>query len=276
MTIQNLDRKELENKIEEILNLLEKKGLIPTLLPEAKKELTKKVSETLINDPKITLSQDDLKNENVQKGLGIACVSELVPNHKFDYRLLFRKQLEIEPKELQKELTLLFTHALKLTPGYQNKTQMQQLEMEEKLAELSEKMTDKFLENNKEPLLNNDKVTGILDAALDLLSEQRRTLYGMDTHNPGGILKPVLEVTYGEQMGIQDLAATGDSFMAKRDAVGGIPDPLGIHMANLINYLADGNTTGYEQYLMESNIIPSNKRESPSPFHTTPSPFNDK
>lgn len=279
MAIQNVSKLELEQKLEEILNLLIKKGLMPALSASEKKELTQKISEKLINDPKISLTKDDLKDDAVQKSLGLACMAQLLhtkdPNYSFDYSMLFKSQLEIEQKDLQKEMKLLFTNILKMNPSYQNKAREEQKMMEADINQFAEKMSQQMQEKN-ELLLKNDKVMNVITAGLDMLSEQRRSLYGVDTHTPGAIFKPVLAVPFGEQMGLQDLATSGESFMGKRDEPNpNIPDPLGLHMAAIINYIADGQTSKAEVEFMkimspESAASPS----TPNPFSTKPSPFN--
>ena len=275
MAIENLDRKELEQKLEAIITQLEKNGLIPALSVEEKKKLTLKVTETLISDPKISLSKEDLKNESVEKSLGLACMAELIPNNKFDYKILFKRQFEIKPEELQHQLKLLFTDLLKLHPNYQNKTQKQQLEMEAEINQLAEKLA-KPLEDNKEPLHTNDKVLSFIEAGIDLVAQQKRILYGAD--KPGEVSATVTEVTAGEQYGSQNLATSGGaSFMGNKNnpEPGAQGDSLSLHFLTLINMLTDGNTTAYEQYLENKDIIPGEKHATPNPFKTKPTPFNN-
>jgi|GEM_PF-6415241 len=249
----NLDRKELEKKIEEVLDRLIKSGLVQ-VSPEEKKNIVQRVTDKLVNDKRVTLSKEDLQNKDTLKSLGLCCIAELNPKHSFDYVKLFAKTLDLEPN-LDQKLTALFekkyeaNKALKLTPG-------QKLAVQDSTKELTDLLEKKLRSDDKTQLTKDILALDILEEAR---AEQRIVDYGVDTHHPGAVLKIVQANVSGNQMAFQDLSTSGENFMAKVNDPSLGEDPLGIKILAVTNAIADGvvNTEAEKtllQLLHQNNV----------------------
>lgn len=249
------DKNELENKLDEVINTLIKKGFMPAISGQEKKNLIENVISTLSNDPQINLTKDDLHKDGVHSALGIACMSAL--NKKFDYRILFKEQHQLDEHELKDSFKKLLTEMMKLTPAYKNKSVEEQKKLEDQIDELSEFLAQKLYKNDPYLFAENKPVLNMMSACFDPLSELRRELYGVAF--AGEEFEAVQAIPAGNQMGLEDLATEGDSFMANmNEANPNVPDPLGVKMISIVNGLADGVTSVFEaeSTLSDPEIIP--------------------
>lgn len=248
------EKKDLEKVLEVIVKQLMQKGLLPALSNVEQKDLIKNVSENLSGE----LTKEDLNKESSLKALSIACVSECVqmknPNYKFDYKLLFKPQNQIDPDELTEQLKNIFKEAIKLNPNYNPKSSS----VDEKLDELANRLVNKsFKSNDNDALSENEKTFGLIAASIDLLSMQRRQFYGVDTQTPGEVQQPVLEII-GNLVGAQDLATEGTSFMAEVNKPDlGVPDPLGIKLSAVLDAISSNEDVDIQNELLNAKLIPS-------------------
>lgn len=254
---------ELEKTILEVIN---NNKIMKTLLSATEKmQIAQKIAANLTQDPSIRLEKDDLKNNNVRKALEVACLTHACqkdnPSFKFDYKLLFKSQDGLEEdKDFEKGLKSIFSEMLKLKPKKGKK--LTEEEEEELLNNLVKTLSEKLIpRKDKNNLVAHDqKALNLLLGCFDALrreSNERRTLYGVDTHNPGEEFIAVQGVQAGNQAAAQDLAQTGTNFMAEYDkADGGEPDPLGVKMSSIVNLLSDGQMTDFEVELQREGIIP--------------------
>lgn len=256
--LYGLDIKELEAVIKGVMDKLESTGLIPPGLDKA--SIISTVTEKLAKDPEISLTKETLNDVAVQKALGVACIAQANPSNKFDYSLLFKDKLLLD-KTSTDTLKLLFKDMFKKDPN--------QLEKIDTLMNvLSKNLTP---ENQKE--LGKDLL------AMQILQEgpmqqmqrdQRVQDYGVDTHNPGSVLKVVQAVVAGNQMGRQDLARDGDSLMGKMgNPDANTPDPLGTIASAVINSIADGVITSDSErdmlHLVQEKGMPTYKSPTLAP-----------
>ncbi len=274
MTI-HMDLREFQLELEKVIKKMIEANLIPGLKNydhAAIATLAKNVTETLHKNHDINLSKDDLHNKDSREVLGLACQAQFVqqknPNFKFDYTLLFKNQIMMTDdqklklkKDLTLELTKLFTEMSKFyphpTPGGKKK-----------LEELAELLAEKLMDNGR--MQENSKLLALIfgcqrQLQLDekLMTEQRRELYGVDTHNTGAVFLPVPAPVEGNKQGLLDMAFQGgSSFMGElMNANPDQPDPLGIKMVHIIADIGSGALSGdLEQRLMADHII-----DSPSP-----------
>lgn len=252
--------KSLEDLVARIVNSMMTKGLLPKLTPEGHKDLINEVSTTLANSGE--LYPADLNNDEAKKTIGLACVACLFnkahPNAQLDYKLLFKDENTVDPKDLKNLVKTILKEMLKLTPEKMRKLSKDE---EEKLIDhAADKVIEKKVVNKKDKkaLFENKPMMEMLAGCLDVLSLQRRAFYGVDTSKPGEEFIAQQSQPFGEQMGIQDLATFGTSFAGELGSSNpGQPDPAGIHWSAAMNALADGVTSEFERHLEEENIIPS-------------------
>lgn len=241
MAIDKSVQQDLEKVLEDLVHQLVKQGLLPALSPQQKKDLVKEVSKNLMADPDIYLRKEDLHKDSIKKMLGLACMAECNPKNKFDYKILFKTPRELKKDELKAVLAFLFTELLKLKMGKDLKlTPEQKTNIDQRLDDLTSKLERQFEKNSDESLGENNNAFKLFAAVLDLLSEQRRACYGVDTHITGSVFKPVPPAYVGDQIVRPNLSGgEGDSFEAEKEKPNpNIPDPLGIHLFTLINDVA--------------------------------------
>lgn len=273
MTIEDMKLEEFQELLEGLINHLKNKGLINP--GKDTKELAKAVAEDL-NAEGISISGKDLNaNPETMKSVGLACIAKSQPELKFDIKILFTPQNELEDADdLKKNLKNIFTEMLKLQPNYKNASEEEKKEMDEKLDEMTEVLTNKFLDTrSEEPVAKNESIFSLVAACLDVLTktssnndqeEMFREQYGVNPI-PGGSESTVLAIPAGNQMGVQDLATTGLSFLAQVDNPDpGAPDPLGIKMGAIINRIAKSDISSDFAYeLKHEGILDSSPRPSP-------------
>jgi len=273
MTI-HMDLREFQLELEKLIKKMIEAKLIPGLTPSdhaAIAKLAKNVTETLHKNSDINLSKDDIYSNDSREVLALACQAQFVqqknPNFKFDYTLLFKNQIMMTDdqklqlkKDLTLELTKLFTEMSKFyphpTPGGKKK-----------LEELAELLAEKLMDKGR--MQENSKLLALVFGCQrqllldDKQTEQRRELYGVDTHNTGAVFLPVPAPVEGNKQGLLDMAFQGGtSFMGELlNANPDQPDPIGIKMVHIIADIGSGALSGdLEQRLMADHII-----DSPSP-----------
>jgi uncharacterized protein YlxP (DUF503 family) len=111
-------RKELEQELEKILNMEIQKGILRPMSKEEKKQIIKTVADELMNDPQISLTRDSLQDPKMRQTLGVACIAAANPNNKFDFKLLFKNQHELDKDELKQTIKAQLIENLKLSPDY--------------------------------------------------------------------------------------------------------------------------------------------------------------
>lgn len=237
MTI-SMDKKEFISELEKIVKGLIKKGLLPEKTNV--KELAEKVFDKLHADKSLELKQYDLKDSGIQKSLGLSCMAEANTNNKFDYTFLFKNE-NINKDEFKNQLKNLFSEIMTtLHPKMKKEMQEKdQKNLENDIDKLAEKFTDQFIKIAK-PVSENEKAFSLLAACVDLLSEQRRATYGVDTTIAGGEFIPPQTTPLSDQL--DNLPATGESYEAdKQHPQPGEPDPLGVKLAEIMADVAGGS-----------------------------------
>ena len=242
----DINRKELEKHIGEIIEKLEKSGLMPSLTHEKKGELVAQITNTLVNDKDIMLTKENIESAEGKKSLGLACMAACNPNNKFDYSQLFKDKLEFDDA-LKLALKDVFKNMLDLK--YKNDPEKRK-DMEKNLDNLFKVLEKNLTAENKQSLAKDVLSMQMLakmnpeSSEQKQLQEQRIMDYGVDTQNPGSVLKVVQAVVAGNQTGRKDNAPSGDNFMGKlNEPDADVPDPLGTKLAAVINSLADGVIT---------------------------------
>lgn len=245
MAISEKELQEFKAELKKIVHSLAQHDLIKT--NENPDKIINRVMENLQND-KAELSVNALKNDkDFRKAMHVACMAEAHPNNRFDYKILFKK--ELDPKVLQKELKNIFQQMLELKPGYKNKTQHEKDEIENLLDKLAEKFTNKIDEayklDQKSVALNFIGSFLNADPKYDPASEAAIERYGVDIRFTGSVPVVVQAMVNGDRIGVMDgliegmVGTDGTSFMAERDNPL-TQDPLGQKINDLLNDIAVG------------------------------------
>jgi hypothetical protein len=247
---------EILKEIEKMMDEMIKKGLMPALSLGQKQNIAKNVFKKLNEAEGVSLTLDDFKNNpDTRKALGLSCMAECRPNNKFDYTMLFKKENDLKPEELKKQLKSIFDDMLKLHPKMDPKKRK---ELENEFDALAEKLSHEF---NKRPemLCENKTAFNLIFGCFDAASDFRRQMYGVDTHVTGAQFIPVQAEPIGDLLGVVNLSfGMGDSFQASKEKVDPcLADPIGIIMTNIINNLGSGNLNStIEQELIDARVIP--------------------
>lgn len=251
-----VDKKEFMRELEKIVHGLIQKGLIPEKTDV--KTLVESVYNKLHADKDLMLDASDLKNENTQKSLGLACMAQANPNNKLDYTFLFKNPSKENRDEFEKQLKNLFTEILKLNPKL---TKENQKELEHDINLLVERFTDKLIKDNR-PVPENKSVFDVVAAGIDLLSEQRRATYGVDTTIAGGVFIPPQMTPLADQL--DNLPAAGESYEAhKQHPQPGEPDPLGFKLVEILEQVAGGSNI--IDSFQEANLLAESNTPRPKP-----------
>src|SRR3990167_721290 len=196
-----MDRSRLREGLSVIFEKLAAEGMIRNATLEEKDTIIDNILDNLEKDGLIyDLDPNDIRDATVQKALAIAVVAEFVqgrnPNFKFDYTLLFKSIMDPQQElhaELKPQLIQLLQELNKLNPSKQLS--------EKDIHELADFLVTQFTEKQEvEQLLA--KNTSLIDTLAALFTEclnnspdeqYTRDLYGgVDPHVAGGIVQPVV------------------------------------------------------------------------------------
>ncbi len=227
-----ITQKELEKILDKMIDQLVQAGFMPEPTPEKKKEMITDISQKLTEDEDILLTKDKLNQPETLKLLGAACLIEMKPDGKMDFRDLFKNKLELKlgDKKLLQEL-------------YETMIKIKAIHDPNKIEELIKRL-DKILEILEQRLHVDNKKEIIKDMHIQkLLADQRHADYGVDTQNPGALLKVFEGTCVGNLTGKLNLALAGSQNAAGKalDSNTGSPDPVGTKTSNAINNLLDGS-----------------------------------
>lgn len=260
MSIESSSLEAVTKELEKMIEKMKEIGLLPKNTDV--KELAESVVNTLKNDNGPLLTPEKIKQDpSVFKSLQIACMAESIPNNKFDYTLLLKKDLNLEKDDLKHQLKNVFTEMLKLSPANKkNRTAEEEAELDEQLNKLVEGTVQK-LDNDPDNMMHLLSQTLLM---LSFMSEAKespeiahnRMLTGIG--KIGEVFQPTLDVSLGDQIGVINYMTSGKSFLAERNNPDPtVPDPLGIKFAAIINYLADGQTNKFEEKMLDFALTPS-------------------
>ena len=264
--LANIDKKELEQVLEKIIEQLIEAGFIPAELTVGKKkDMVSEISNGLANDDSIRLSKDKLNEPETLKLLGAACLIQCKPQGKMNFLELFKKDLKLtlEDKNDFQEL-----YRLLLNIKSENDPKKRE-ELVKRLDELLETLAKRLRLENKDTLIKDLHIQ-------KLLADQRWADYGVDTQNPGGLLKSFQGVCMGNLSGRINLAMPGSdnaAGQAKDDNIGK-DDPIGTKAANAVKNLLDGSintpselavATAIKEAIPSTDLQPESPK--PSPFH---------
>lgn len=229
-----LNANQLEVALEKIFEYMESKGV--KFDSEKKEEFKKRIAQDLHNQ----LSQDDIKDVNVQKKL-ISCISSLAMGKQKEYegmvdRLKSDEKNMPDPK-LEKKLTLEMILLATLTKMMDPE---QKKKMELKPDQFKKKMVDAAKENDKSP----DKEQNA-EIMAKLLDDTLRNLYGGDNPTINGEVQfPILGPTFGNLVGLTNQASADPNALSKMvddiTANPGKPDYQGLENTALIRDLGEG------------------------------------
>lgn len=284
-----MNEKELSDVLEKVLKAMEK------ILPpgtDKKKIIENVVDHLKKNDIKLDSNDFDFTRNpeharNMTKALIIAVTTEATainqdrisdphynPAMKFKYENLFKKQdnmLEME-KELKKELKNMLVMMNKPKPGDHKKMD----ELDELAEKLAKDLTNKFKKSKDQSRASENK--DAVDVAMELTVSLASLYGGIDPRVAGGIVKPV-QAVMGNFTGQVDFSQPGGvSYMSEQNtAEPGKADYTGKESITLTNAVSAGGgmLAEIEQALSPSANVAS-EYKSPTPFNTTPSPFNEK
>lgn len=245
MALSEKELKEFKVELQKIVHTLAQHDLIKT--NENPEKIIDRVIENLQNN-KTEMSLDALKNDkDFRKAMHVACMAEAHPQNRFDYTILFKK--ELDTKELQKQFKNIFQQMLELKPEYKNKSPDERKEIEAMLDKLAEQFSNKVEETYK---LDKKSVTINFAASFlnaepkyDPASQAAIERYGVDIRHTGGVPVVVQAMVNGDRIGVMDgliegmVGTDGTSFMAERDNPL-TADPLGQKMNDLLNDIAVG------------------------------------
>lgn len=280
MGINPKDIDSIKEKIEEIVNKLKASGLLPK--DTDAKKLAETVTEKFKNSS-INLSLDDVKNNpETQKKLGVACMAQNKFGNKFDCTETFN--LILDP-DLNNKLKNILKLALELKPNNKtNRSDEEKQKLDENLEKFANFIENKLNEKRMDPEGQSILLLNILGSLLnprpqgtekDEKAELMRMWYGT-SGVPGEVQIPVTEIANGDQWGVMDLSlGEGESFKALQNSPDPtVPDPLGIKWASILNNLAEGGDTPFED-LLKNNELETATVSNPfvmNPFNTTPTP----
>lgn len=290
MALDGLSEKQLSNALFELIVELHRQGKLPGIASfEEAKKLASEVSHQLATQNDLTVYKQDLHNDNFKNALATACIAQHSmnknPGFQFDYTLLFKYQNEGNKIKLTAELSKLFLLQMeKASNGPIPKLTLENMKkhaalMAEKLVEKNARTENNFF------IFETPKVMGLLAAALDLLTHtlkpeknviaeelkaQRVALYNIDTNMPGSIAGPVLGNPFGNIAGALDQEPLPTySFAGEQNKVDfGVPDPLGIMFATILNAIAsnaDNPDYGVEQDMRDANLLGNNSPQLKPP-----------
>jgi hypothetical protein len=242
---------ELVNVLNDIL-----KPFFPKEQEQLKLQLIKEVAEKLQH-----IQIDDLKHPDNIKALRITCGAHMMeknnPAFKFDPTFLFKqpKDEKEEADDLKSVFKKLLSNMFKLTP--KGKKKKKEEGKEEEIDEEEQKKLDTLAEalamkvskkRERTPVAKNESAMGLIEGGVDVLAAGIETQYGgVDVRFPGKILKPVLGVPHGDQMGTIDLATQeGTNFKASLEKTYG-EDYTGIKLFNLVESVAVGDPLNVDE-----------------------------
>lgn len=270
MNLNDAEKSEFTKTLVIIIEQLKRKGLLPPQI--STKELAENVA-TKLNQDDVELTLEDIKKPEMQKALGLACMALCNPNNKFDITILFKNLHDVEPDDLKNQLKNVFTAMMKLHPEYKKKSPADQEELNESFDKLAEKITRQL---NKEFELTheNNFAFSLLAACFQLsndLVEQRRQIFGVDTHTPGATFVPVQVENVADQMATAFLLPVqGDSFAAKSASPdAGVADPLGTKFFNILMSVADNEVSdALEEELRSQHLLIKSPFEPNGPTYS--------
>lgn len=244
-----VSRQELETVLEKLLELMMKNNLMPAMSGAEKKELISQIAQTLERDRDLVITKDSLTDRNALQSLCASLVAAHDPKNTFNYTELFKTNLELTV-DAKMHLKQVLTPVLTMKAG-KDAAKLNELKtkLDEHIDELV-KVLDKNIDKDRKHQITRDIV--ICKIIEERLRDQRISDYGVDSHEPGAVLKTVQYIT-GNLTGRADLSTHGDNAMAKsNDPNSGEPDPLGKTMIALTNSLMDGVISPGERHLLDA------------------------
>lgn len=244
-----VSRQELETVLEKLLEMMMKKNLMPAMSGAEKKELISQIAHTLERDRDLVITKDSLNDRGCLQSLCASLVAAKDPKNSFNYTELFKNNLELTV-DAKLQLKLLLAPLLEKKAGNDPK-KLKELEgkLDEHLDDLM-KVLDKNIDKDRKNQITKDIF--ICKIIEERLRDQRIADYGVDSHEPGAVLKQVQYIA-GNLTGRADLSTHGDNAMAKdNNPNSGDPDPLGKTMIALVNSLMDGVISPGERNILDA------------------------
>lgn len=263
----DLDKKELEHVLNQLVEKLVRQGLLPPNNPE----LVKKVSAAIMTAAEkneLSLTTSDLKNPDPSTihALSLACMAERNPDNKFNYTMLFSNK---DTDDMKDEIKNVFSEMLKLK--FKGKS-ISEKELQEKMIQLdnmadaiAKTMHNRFKKDDM--VCKNNDIMNILGGMLfntshwkNPVNEANAVRYGGFDPSVGGSVGSVVQaIPFGDQIGTLDLdhSLSSETFMAQKDNPF-TADPIGFKLDELISTLATNPIdTPMEEQLVDSGVIPN-------------------
>ncbi|MBA3661433.1 MAG: hypothetical protein H0W64_06875 [Gammaproteobacteria bacterium] len=287
MTISEPD---LMLALERLIKQMVQRNLLPGIKPEDAHTLAKTIADTLTKDPHFKMTALDLVRDrgindayNAKDVLALICMAQhsqknMDPKDRFDMRLLFKPGTEENKKELIKQLKKMLLHFVKNDPKLKKAYEKDPVKFEQRLEEVAKFLINSRITNDKDSLHENKELITLMASTSTLLSdqlkEQRLQFYGTDTQNPGSVARPVLGNPFGNIIGMldQETAPTPSFAGDSNNPDAGVPDPLGLKFAAILNVIsANVDNPALEKEMVDSGLVPKSP-SSMSPFKTTLKP----